>query len=214
MPSKDRSRIDRVLADLRPNGPVRPGQKGIRTLSERMAELHTSGASVAIIDNFEVAWAEGIGVRKAGADAAVLPNTTFQSGSISKPMFALAIMRLCQDKRMDLDADIRGYLKSWQLPQGDGGWTPKINLRQLLSHTVGTTVHGFPGYPPDGASPSLPQVLDGVLPANTLPVFFDLIPGLQFRYSGGGTTIAQLAATNLTGLSFSRADARTRAGAA
>jgi CubicO group peptidase (beta-lactamase class C family) len=167
-----------------------------------MAELHTPGASVAVIDNFDVAWVKGFGVRKAGADAAVVPSTPFQSGSISKPVFALAIMRLCQDQRMDLDADVRTYLKSWQLPQGDGGWTPKLSLRRLLSHTAGTTVHGFPGYPPDGVRPSVQQVLDGVLPANTLPVFVDLIPGLQFRYSGGGTTIAQLAATDVTGLAF------------
>jgi CubicO group peptidase (beta-lactamase class C family) len=117
-------------------------------------------------------------------------------------VFALAIMRLCQDKRMDLDADIRSYLRSWQLPPGDGGWTPKVSLRRLLSHSAGTTVHGFPGYPPDGVSPSLRQVLDGVPPANTPPVFVDLIPGLQSRYSGGGTTIAQLAVTDLTGLRF------------
>jgi CubicO group peptidase (beta-lactamase class C family) len=202
MSSEDRLRINRVLADLRPYGPVRPAQRAARTLSERMTELHTPGASVAVIDNFDVAWVKGSGVRKAGEDAAVVPDTPFQSGSISKPVFALAIMRLCQDRRMDLDVDVQTYLKSWQLPQGDGGWTPKVSLRRLLSHSAGTTVHGFPGYPPDGIWPSLQQVLDGVPPANTLPVFVDLIPGLQSRYSGGGTTIAQLAATDLTGLPF------------
>jgi len=111
-------------------------------------------------------------------------------------------MRLCEDRRIDLDADIRTYLKSWQLPEGDDGWAPRINLRQLLSHTAGTTVNGFPGYPAGGAWPSLVQILDGALPANTPPVFVDLIPGMQFRYSGGGTTIAQLAVTDLLGLSF------------
>lgn len=103
---------------------------------------------------------------------------------------------------MDLDVDVGTYLKSWQLPEGDGGWGPKVNLRQLLSHTAGITVHGFPGYPASGTSPSLLQVLDGASPANTPPVFADLIPGLQFRYSGGGTCIAQLAVTDLTGLPF------------
>jgi CubicO group peptidase (beta-lactamase class C family) len=202
MPSEDRSRIDRVLADLRPLGPVRPGQKATRTLDERMAELHTPGASIAVIDNFDVAWSRGFGVRKAGEDAPVLFDTPFQGGSISKPLFALAIMRLCQNKRMDLDVDIRTYLKSWQLPEGDGGWRPKVNLRQLLSHSAGTTVHGFPGYPPNGPRPSLVQVLDGTPPSNTPPVFVDLMPGLQPRYSGGGTSIAQLAATDLTGIAF------------
>jgi CubicO group peptidase (beta-lactamase class C family) len=101
-----------------------------------------------------------------------------------------------------LDADIRTYLKSWQIPAGDDGWGPRINLRQLLSHTAGTTVHGFPGYPADGTWPSLAQILDGVPPANTSPIFVELVPGLQFRYSGGGTSIAQLAVTHVVGTAF------------
>jgi CubicO group peptidase (beta-lactamase class C family) len=70
-------------------------------------------------------------------------------------------MRRCEDGRIDLDADIKTYLKSWQLPEGDEGWMPRITLRQLLSHTAGTTVHGFPGYPAGGTGPSLTQILDG-----------------------------------------------------
>ncbi|HEY6255942.1 MAG TPA: serine hydrolase domain-containing protein [Xanthobacteraceae bacterium] len=202
MPSEDRARIDRVIADLRPQGPIRPPQRSIRTLGDRMHELGTPGASVAVIENFEVAWASGFGVRNVGEHAAVQPDTAFQAGSISKPVFALAVMRLCQDKRIDLDADIRTYLKSWRMPEGDDGWAPRVNFRQLLSHTAGTTVHGFPGYPAGGSWPSLTQVLDGAPPANTPPIFVDLIPGMQFRYSGGGTTIAQLAVTDLVGLAF------------
>jgi len=167
-----------------------------------MHELCTPGVSVAVIENFEVAWARGFGIRRMGESAAVQPDTPFQAGSISKPVFALAVMRLCQDKRIDLDADIRTYLKSWQMPEGDDGWVPKVNLRQLLSHTAGTTVRGFPGYPAGGTWPSLAQILAGAPPANTPPIFVDLIPGMQFRYSGGGTTIAQLAVTDLLGLSF------------
>jgi CubicO group peptidase (beta-lactamase class C family) len=202
MPSDDRARIDRVIADLRPQAPSRPPQKSVRTLGDRMHELGTPGVSVAIIENFEIAWARGFGIRRTGESTEVEPDTPFQAGSISKPVFALAVMQLYQDKRIDLDADIRTYLKSWQMPEGDDGWVPKVNLRELLSHTAGITVHGFPGYPASGPWPSLTQVLDGAPPANTPPIFVDLIPGMQFRYSGGGTTIAQLAVTDLAGLPF------------
>jgi CubicO group peptidase (beta-lactamase class C family) len=202
MPSEDSARIDRAIADLRPHGPRRPPLRGVSTLDDRMRELCTPGVSLAVIETFEVAWARGFGVRRVGESAAVQPDTPFQTGSISKAAFALAVMRLCQDKRIDLDADIRTDLKSWQIPAGDDGWRPRINLRQLLSHTAGTTVHGFPGYPAGGTWPSLAQILDGVPPANTPPVFVDLVPGLQFRYSGGGTTIAQLAVTDVVGSAF------------
>jgi CubicO group peptidase (beta-lactamase class C family) len=202
MPSEDRARIDRVIADLRPQGPCRPAERRVRTLYDRMRELYTPGVSLAVIENCELAWASGFGIRKMGERAAVHSDTPFQAGSISKPVFALAVMRLCQDKRIDLDADIRTYLQSWQMPEGIDGWTPRVNLRQLLSHTAGTTVHGFPGYPAGVTWPSIAQILDGTPPANTPPIYVDLIPGMQFRYSGGGTTIAQLAMADLVGLPF------------
>jgi CubicO group peptidase (beta-lactamase class C family) len=64
-------------------------------------------------------------------------------------------------------------------------------LRQLLSHTAGLTVHGFPGYDASEKLPTATQILNGQLPANTPRVEVNILPGAQFRYSGGGTTIAQ-----------------------
>jgi CubicO group peptidase (beta-lactamase class C family) len=183
-------RISRVLQDLRPETPF-PGQdKPPQTLAERMSHLATPGVSVAVMDAFELDWSRGFGKLTAGANEEVTSSTLFQVGSISKPVFALAVMRLVEAGKLDLDVDVNSYLASWQVPTNDG-WTPRITLRQLLSHTAGTTVHGFPGYPAKGLRPTVPQVLKGEPPANTLPVAVDLLPGTQFRYSGGGTTIAQ-----------------------
>ena len=69
---------------------------------------------------------------------------------------------------------------------------PQVTLRRLLSHTAGTTVHGFPGYAVGESVPSIVQILNGQSPANTPPVLVDLTPGTKGRYSGGGTTIVQL----------------------
>ena len=69
----------------------------------------------------------------------------------------------------------------------------RCHSANLLTHTAGLTVHGFPGYAINEKLPTLPQVLDGAEPANTAPVRVDMEPGTKFRYSGGGTTIAQLA---------------------
>jgi hypothetical protein len=54
-------------------------------------------------------------------------------------------------------------------------------------------VHGFPGYAVNEKIPTLPDVLDGSGGANTAAVRVDFEPGTKFRYSGGGTTISQLA---------------------
>jgi CubicO group peptidase (beta-lactamase class C family) len=89
-------------------------------------------------------------------------------------------------------------LTSWRIPSNED-WAPRVTLRQLLSHTAGVSVHGFAGYPATGPWPTLTQILNGSPPANNFPIIVDLIPGLQFRYSGGGTTIAQAAVTDVRG---------------
>lgn len=50
--------------------------------------------------------------------------------------------------------------------------------------------------------PSVVQVLNGQAPANTGPVRVDTTPGAIWRYAGGGTTIAQLVMTDVTGEPF------------
>lgn len=194
------ARIARVLQDLRPEPAYPAAPQPARPLAERMAHCATPGLSVAAVDGGALAWARGFGTRAAGSER-VTPHTPFQAGSISKPVFALAVMRLVQDGVLDLDADVNRYLTSWQVPANDD-WQPRVTLRQLLSHSAGTTVHGFPGYPATGPWPSVPQVLQGAPPANTLPVGVDLMPGTQFRYSGGGTTIAQQVVVDVTGKPF------------
>jgi CubicO group peptidase (beta-lactamase class C family) len=191
-------RIARVIADLRPLAAPPDHQAAVCSLSERMAHFASPGVSIAVIEHGRVAWEHGFGVRTNGQPEPVGTETLFQAGSVSKPVFALGAMRLVQQGRIALDDDIRRYLTSCQI-RSKGSWAPHITLRQLLSHTAGTSVHGFPGYPAAGPWPTLTQILNGEPPANNLPVVVDMIPGLQVKYSGGGTTIAQAAITEVAG---------------
>ncbi|MFD1625363.1 serine hydrolase domain-containing protein [Azospirillum griseum] len=195
-------RIDRIIGNLKRPPALAHPDPSTHTLHDRMACLSIPGVSVAVIDHFDVAWHKGFGVRKNGLPACVTEDTPFQAASISKSVFALAVMRLHQDKRIDLDEDITRIIRSWNLPTDDNGLIPKVTLRQLLSHSAGATVHGFPGYSMNAQWPTVTEVLDGAPPANTPPVLFDLVSGTQFRYSGGGTTIAQLAVTDATDQPF------------
>jgi CubicO group peptidase (beta-lactamase class C family) len=159
-------------------------------LAERQANWRVPGVSIAVLEDGDLAWAKGYGVTAADGTEPVTTNTLFQAASISKPTTALAVLRLVQQGRLDLDEDVNRYLRSWQVP-ANGEWQPRLTLRHLLSHTGGVTVHGFPGYRADEPLPTLLQILRGEPPANTAPIRVDTIPGLQFRYSGGGTTIIQ-----------------------
>jgi len=188
------------MSDLREATTI-PGRHGLPApVHQRMAQTCTPALSAGVIDDFEVAWVRGFGTLAAGAEPATA-KTTFQVGSISKPVFALAVMKLAEAGLVDLDTDVNDYLTSWRCPASDG-WQPRITLRQLMSHSAGTTVHGFPGYPASGPWPTVPQILRGVPPANTQPVVVDILPGTQFRYSGGGTTIAQQVVVDVTGTPF------------
>ncbi|MEJ0071938.1 MAG: serine hydrolase domain-containing protein [Pseudomonadota bacterium] len=201
MPQSDEARLQRVLGDLRPERAAARGFGAPHPVADRMAQTATPGLVLSVIDDFAVAGSRACGVRDAATADPVAPDTLFQAASISKVVFAVAVMRLVQDGQLDLDAAIDDDLTAWHLPAQDG-WRPRITLRQLLSHTAGTTVHGFKGYPVTAPRPSLIEVLDGARPANSPPVVVDLLPGWQTRYSGGGTSIAQQVVVERTGRSL------------
>jgi len=98
----------------------------VRSLAERMGELHVPGVSIAVIHDGKIEWARGFGVTRVGG-APVTADTLFQAGSISKPVAAMAVMRLMEAGKLDLDKDVNLYLKSWQIPSNQ--FTAKLLLR-------------------------------------------------------------------------------------
>ncbi len=181
---------------------AQPGQAAkTASLVERMEHHKTPGVSIAVLHNDQIEWARGYGVKEAGKPETVALETLFQAGSISKPVAAVAAMRMVEAGRLDLDEDVNRYLTSWRVPANDG-WQPRVTLRQLLSHTGGLTVHGFPGYAQGQPIPTPVQVLNGEEPANTSAVRVNILPGVQHRYSGGGTTIVQQILMDLLGKPF------------
>jgi CubicO group peptidase (beta-lactamase class C family) len=185
------SRIKRVESGLLPSVPIK-GAPGW-TIQERMTRYKIPGVSVAVINDFKVDWAKGYGVKDVETKEPVTTETLFQAGSISKPVAAMAALKKVSEGKISLEENINDKLTTWKLPDNQFTANKKVTLANLLSHTGGLTVHGFPGYAPNEKIPTLPQVLDGASPANTAPVRVDMEPGTKFRYSGGGVTIAQLA---------------------
>lgn len=191
-----------MVNGLRPSITI-TGEGPVRwTLADRMAHHKVPGLSVAVIDSGRIVWARGFGVKEAGGTDSVTTETLFQAGSISKPTFAVGLMRLVQDGRLSLDEDVNVKLTSWKVPENRFTATEKVTLRRLLSHNAGLTVHGFPGYEAGTPVPTVVQVLDGIKPANTAAVRVDTFPGAISRYSGGGTTVAMLVTTDVTQKSF------------
>ncbi|WP_420633317.1 serine hydrolase domain-containing protein [Candidatus Palauibacter sp.] len=170
------------------------------SLAARMAELDVPGVSIAVLVDGEIAWAEGYGLADVESGRAVTPNTLFQAASISKPVAALAALRLVESGRVALDGDVNAYLTSWQVPENGFTEEAPVILRGILTHRAGLTVWGFPGYGPDEAVPDGPGVLDGV--GNTDPVRVYKAPDESWRYSGGGYTVMQQLVADVHGKPF------------
>ncbi len=159
-------------------------------LDERMVFYKVPAVSVAVIDDGRLAWAHAWGVANSDTKASVTTYTMFQAASISKPVAAIVAMAMVRQGTIALDDDVNSRLKSWRL-----GFAPDISgpatIRHLLTHTAGTTVHGFRGYDRTENVPTTLQVLDGVPPSNSSRIVVDQTPGEQWRYSGGGYTVLQ-----------------------
>lgn len=179
------------------------------SIAERMKALKVHGISVAVIQDYAIAWSKGYGVADVEAQRAVTADTLFLAGSISKPVAAVGALSLVEQGKWKLDEDVNGYLKSWKVPGNEFTKAEKVTLRRLLSHTAGLTVHGFPGYSSTSPVPTISQILDGAKPANTPAVRVDLTPGSVFRYSGGGFTVAQLLMTEVADAPFAELMQRT-----
>ncbi len=196
------ARIARVEAGIPPipiSGTEPPEQLNLVKL---MQLYKCPGLSVAVIDNFKIAWAKGYGVIEAGSNTPVTLHTLFQAGSISKPVAATGTLSLVEHGKLSLDENVNLKLKSWRVPDNEFTKDPKVTLRRILSHSAGLTVHGFPGYEAGSPIPTLVQILNGEPPANTAPIRVDMVPGTKFRYSGGGVTIEQQLVMDVTGKTF------------
>jgi len=174
-------------------------------LSALMKLYNDPALSVAVIDDFKIAWAKAYGATDLAGKTPVTTKTLFQAGSISKPVAATGMLALVQTGKLSLDEDVNVKLKTWKVPENEFTKDQKVTLRRLASHTAGLTVHGFPGYDVDEKVPTIVQVLNGEKPmVNTAPIRVDLVPGTKARYSGGGVTIEQLVMMDVTGEAFPR----------
>lgn len=132
-------------------------------------------------------------------DVMVDNETLFQVASCSKTATALAIMTLVRDGRIDIGMPVNRYLTRWQLP-GPRGATATIS--ELMSHTAGTTIHGFGGYGPTDVLPDMLEILAGRRPANSGAIRARHRLFSQFRYSGGGTIVLQALIEDIAGENF------------
>jgi CubicO group peptidase (beta-lactamase class C family) len=140
-----------------------------------MAEFHVPGLSIAVVTDAKIAWRRGFGFKDFSARTRVDNETIFQAGSMSKPVFAYAALKLCEKGVIGLDTPLTKYAGE---PFLDGD--PRLEVitpRHILSHTA-----GFPNWR-----------------SKTDALRINFTPGSQYRYSGEGYYYLQSVITQLTG---------------
>jgi len=174
----------------------------ILTVEQAMEELGLKGLSVAVFENYKMAWTQTWGVKDTESLDSMDVNTTFCTASISKPVTATLFAILEEKGLIDLKAPVSTYLKRWQLPQSDLRAGIEVTLEHLLSHTAGTSQHGHRDLYGDDDIPTVIQSLNGEIPGGNSKIEFLDTPGTWWRYSGGGYVIAQIAVEDYLGKSL------------
>ena len=162
------------------------------SIDELLERFNVPGVSIAVIRDFDIHWAKGYGIADVESGAAVNTETLFQAASISKPVNAMALLKAAEEGRFSIDEDVNKLLSSWQIPESEHTESAFVTPRMLASHTSGLGDGlGFPGYEPQVALPSLPQIFDGAEQSNVGVVRMARPPMTAYHYSGGGVTILQ-----------------------
>ncbi|HVH61118.1 MAG TPA: serine hydrolase domain-containing protein, partial [Candidatus Sulfotelmatobacter sp.] len=89
------------------------------------------GVELGVYRDGKLTKAQGYGLANVEWNAAVTPDTIFQSGSVGKQFTATAVMMLVEEGKVGLDDPVKKYL-----PDAPAKWND-IKVHNLLSHTSG-----------------------------------------------------------------------------
>lgn len=171
-------------------------------LTIELEQHHVPGLSIAVVRDGQIDWAKGYGMLESGKPERVDSISLFQAASISKPVAAVAALRMVQSGLLALDEDVNLKLTLWKVPTNGFTKNKTITLRRLLSHSAGLTMHGVPEFRAGDTLPTLIQILDGNWHSATDPVRLLCEPGTRFQYSGGGYIVLQVLITDVSHRTF------------
>lgn len=145
-----------------------------------VARLHVPGLALAVVRTGEPVWTAYFGLADLENHTPVTPRTVFRFASASKPMTAVAALRLVARGRLNLDRPARELLRLEAGSLGEGA-----TLRHLLAHQSGLRHY----QPRPGEEPLCHfQCLADALreKAGDAPIS---APGARFSYSTHGYTV-------------------------
>ncbi len=162
-----------------------------KTIAQMMQQDSIPGMSIAFVDHGEIVWTKHYGYANLEDSIPITANTVFTGASLSKPVTAIAALRLVESGVLDLDQNVNLKLKEWQVPETDLTKNQKVTLRRLIAHEAGIKNDLWSSYLPSEEVPTLNQMLSGQPPSIDPATSVVFEPGSRSKYSNPGYSIIQ-----------------------
>jgi CubicO group peptidase (beta-lactamase class C family) len=128
-----------------PGRPLRKQGRGVlarfdEIVEEILQEHRIAGASLAIAKDGRLVLARGYGLADVNTRKPVTPETLFSTASVSKPITAVAILKLVEEGKLRLEAHLVDLFIDLQPLEGKRPADPRfrdINVYQMLYHGSG-----------------------------------------------------------------------------
>jgi serine-type D-Ala-D-Ala carboxypeptidase/endopeptidase len=108
-----------------------------RTMENFRLDAHVPGMVWGVVQDGRLIHVKAAGVQDLDSKRPVSADTLFRIASMTKAFTALSILKLRDEGKLSLDAPVETYLpelRNWKYPTDD---SPKIRVRDLLTHTAG-----------------------------------------------------------------------------
>jgi serine-type D-Ala-D-Ala carboxypeptidase/endopeptidase len=167
-----------------------------KIFSDWSASARVPGMVYGVVADGKLVHVKGLGVLEVSSGRPVASDSLFRIASMSKAFTALAILKLRDQGKLSLDAPAETYvpeMRRWRYPTAD---SPKITVRNLLTHTA--------GFVEDNPWGDRQQVLSEAeftaILRNGVPFARD--PGLAMEYSNFGYAVLGRIIGNVSGVRY------------
>jgi D-alanyl-D-alanine-carboxypeptidase/D-alanyl-D-alanine-endopeptidase len=167
-----------------------------KIFSDWSASARVPGMVYGVVADGKLVHVKGLGVLDVTSNRPVAGDSLFRIASMSKAFTALAVLKLRDEGKISLDAPAETYvpeMRGWRYPTAD---SPKITVRNLLTHTA--------GFVEDNPWGDRQQVLTEAefttILRNGVP--FARTPGLAMEYSNFGYATLGRIVSNVSGMRY------------
>lgn len=164
---------------------------------KEMKDKNITGLSIALVEDQKIIWQQGFGFADLKNKIKAAPDTVYRAGSISKLFNGMAVMKLVETGRMELDRPLATYLPQFRIKSRFGN-TDGITPRTILTHHS-----GLPRDWIDGMWAKQPKPFTQLV-HEIKNEYVAYPPNTMLSYSNLGVTLLGHAVQNVSGIAYAQ----------